>query len=152
MRRLIWIILPLFLLASCKRRTHIPRDILPEASMQKLLWDLTRADLFNADFRFRKDSTLDRKAESIKTYQEIFLLHNTNKEQFEKSFTFYKAHPKLLKVVVDSLDRRLNGSPSGLARPENILDTHARAMQRRLAHKDSLRFNKKPVDKKALDK
>jgi Domain of unknown function (DUF4296) len=111
------------LAAGCKGKARIPKNILPQAKMQQVLWDITRADLLLADYWLRKDSSLDRRTESIKLYQQIFDLHNISKEEFQQSFSFYKAHPLLFKPVLDSISAHANDAATELAKPNLIKDT-----------------------------
>jgi hypothetical protein len=66
---------------------------------------MMRADQFLGNFVFNKDSSLDRNTESIKLYGKVFALHEISKEQFKKSFSFYKSHPALFKAIMDSLSQ-----------------------------------------------
>ena len=70
--------------------------------MRKIMWDLMRADAFVNDF-VMKDSTRDRKRESMILYEKIFGIHSTTEESFKKSLSFYESRPDLLKVITDSL-------------------------------------------------
>lgn len=78
--------------------------MLSQEKMTNILWDLLRADEFVYNYAL-KDSTRDKKQESIKLYEQVFRIHGTSKEQFEKSFTFYQSRPDLFKEVMDSLRR-----------------------------------------------
>src|SRR5687768_11449882 len=89
-------------LFSCIKKQKIPNNILDQDQMTLLLWDMIRADEFVYNY-VMKDSTLDKKQESIKLYEQVFRLHGTTKEEFEKSLAFYQARPDLLKPVMDSL-------------------------------------------------
>src|ERR1700733_15474509 len=103
-----WIILLPFVLIACKRKNQVPDDILPPSIMQAVLWDITRSDFFVADYVIRKDSSLNRRTESVKLYQQIFDLHHVTKESFEQSFRYYKDHPALLKAVIDTITAHAN--------------------------------------------
>jgi Domain of unknown function (DUF4296) len=107
------------LAAGCKSRTGIPGNILSPAKMQEVIWDMTRADLFLAD-NLKKDSTLDKKMESIKLYQQIFRIHQVSKEEFQQSLSFYKTHPVYFKPVLDSLSTFSPRSAGKLIRPDSI--------------------------------
>ena len=71
--------------------------------MQAVVWDMMRADQFVTILYLEKDSTLDRNTESIKLYQQVFRIHQISKEEFQQSLSFYRSHPALLKVIMDSL-------------------------------------------------
>lgn len=76
--------------------------MLDQDQMTKVMWDLIRADEYVYNF-IMKDSARDKKQESIKLYEQVFRIHHTSKEEFEKSLYFYQRRPDLLKPVMDSL-------------------------------------------------
>lgn len=98
--------------AGCKNKNAIPGNVLPQKKMQTVLWDMMRADQFLADYVLNKDTSLKRKTESIKLYQQILAINGVTKEKFERSFTFYKSNPVLLKVIMDSI---VNAAPEPVA-------------------------------------
>jgi hypothetical protein len=100
------------------------------------MWDLMRADAYVTDF-IMKDSTCDKKVESIKLYEKIFSIHSTTRETFKKSLAFYQSRPDLLKVINDSLriDEKKSQNPDE-KKPQ--IDTPLRKM----------RLNKKLIEKK----
>lgn len=73
--------------------------------MTEIMWDLIRADQFVQDF-VMKDSTKNRKDESVKLYEEVFALHHTTSEQFKKSQAYYQSNPLLYRPIMDSLARK----------------------------------------------
>ena len=97
--------LAIFIFTACKGKNKIPADVLTQKKMQAVMWDMMRADHFLTDYVFNKDSGLDKTAESFKYYQQIFALHQTNTEQFRKSYSFYTSHPYLFKAIMDSLSK-----------------------------------------------
>lgn len=123
MRTGLLIVYACFLFTGCKSRDSIPDSILPPKKMQLVLLDLMRADQFLADYVLNKDSSLDRKTESIKLYQKIFLIHKINKEIFQKSFSFYRSHPAFLKVIMDSLSKTPELVPGKINKPQPVSDT-----------------------------
>jgi hypothetical protein len=102
-----WLLIPLllFFLSACKRKNRVPAGVLSQKKMQTVLWDVMRADQFLLAYVLNKDSSLEKETESFKYYQQIFAIHKITKEQFEKSFSFYKDHPALFKVIMDSLSQ-----------------------------------------------
>ncbi|HEY5967557.1 MAG TPA: DUF4296 domain-containing protein [Chitinophagaceae bacterium] len=87
---------------ACIRDNKVPKDVIPQNQMRKIMWDLMRADAYVTDF-IMKDSTRDKKAESAKLYEEIFDIHSTTREIFKKSLVFYQSRPDLFKSISDSL-------------------------------------------------
>ena len=103
MRIFLFFIFPVFV-AGCSRGKTIPKGIIAQNEMRKIMWDLMRADAYVADF-IMKDSTRkqNQKSESAILYEQIFNIHSTTQEAFIKSRNFYESRPDLLKVITDSL-------------------------------------------------
>lgn len=97
-------ILLLIYLFSCSEKRP-SNDILPMDKMREIMWDMMRADQYVAAFLL-KDSTHNKKAESIKLYEEIFQIHKITREQFKTSFDYYSSRPDLLRPILDSLAKR----------------------------------------------
>jgi hypothetical protein len=122
---------------GCIQDTKIPKDILPQNEMRKIMWDLIRADAYVSAF-IMKDSTKDQKTESAILYEKIFGIHSTTRETFKKSLAFYESRPDLFKAISDSLriDERKGSESQEVKRSET--DTTYRKMK----------LNKKLVEKK----
>ncbi len=93
----------LFFFISCSDENKIPGDVLPPSKMEKVMWDMLRADEYVTSFIWKNDSAVNRFEESEKLYNEIFSIHNITKEKFEKSLSFYRNHTELMKNLIDSL-------------------------------------------------
>ena len=106
MIRSLSVFLLVFILLACSGKNKIPRDILSQPQMEAVLWDMISADEFVAGYVLPKDPSIDKKRESIKLYDEIYQIHKTNKDQFEKSLSFYQSHPNLLMDVLDSINAK----------------------------------------------
>lgn len=117
MRSWLLILLLCFFLSACKGKNKIPAGVLSQKKMQAVLWDVMRADQFLLSNVFSKDSSLDKETESLKYYQQIFAIHKTTREQFQKSFSFYKDHPALFKVIMDSLSQTRVAAPTAPVQP-----------------------------------
>jgi len=91
-------------LFSCSEKQQNP-NVLSQAQMREIIWDMMRADQYVAAF-LMKDSTHNRKAESVKLYDEIFYIHKITREQFKTSFDYYSSRPDLLRPILDSLAKR----------------------------------------------
>jgi len=122
---------------GCIRDNKIPKDVIPQNQMRKIMWDLMRADAYVTDF-VMKDSTLDKKAESAKLYEKIFDIHATTQEAFKKSLAFYQSRPDLFKVISDSLRSDEKKSQQYPEEKKPQIDTTLRKM----------RLNKKLIEKK----
>jgi hypothetical protein len=114
MKKGLLIVYLFFLIAGCKSKDVVPANVLPQKKMQAVLWDMMRADQFLANYVLNKDSSLDKKTESIKLYQQALHINGVSKEEFERSFSFYKSHPVLLKAIMDSITN---------ASPEPVVDS-----------------------------
>ena len=146
MRTWLFIVFASLLLAGCKSKSHIPNNVLPQLKMQALLWDMIRADQFLADFVLNKDSALNRKTESIKLYQQVFNIHHISKEKFQSSFSFYRSHPALLKIIMDSLSTISGTALTELYKPKSITDTLQPVNNKLQLRKDSMPFrNRKGI-------
>ena len=122
MRRLSLFFFSLFFLISCKDKEQIPKDILPKEKMQEVLWDLINAGEFLNGYIMIKDS-IDKTAESVKIYGQVFQLHHITKEKFDKSYLYYREHPALMKLVLDSLSKKQTVAPGqgGYQRKEDSM-------------------------------
>jgi len=130
-------IIPVILTVGCIQDKKIPKDVLPQNEMRKVMWDLMRADAYVSAF-IMKDSTKNPKTESAVLYEKIFDIHSTNQEIFRKSLAFYESRPDLFKAISDSLriDERKALEYQEVKKPE--LDTTYRKMK----------LNKKLIEKK----
>jgi hypothetical protein len=113
-----------FFLIGCGKN-KIPEGVLPKQKMQAVLWDILRADEFLSGYVFPKDSAMNREQESIKLYEEVFRIHHTDRDEFKKSFSFYQAHPSLMKEILDSLSKKQPSLSAQRIRPLTI-DSFAR--------------------------
>ena len=99
----------LFLLCACFFLScggdKVPAGILPPQQMETIVWQLMQTDEFVAN-AFVRDSTKNITTERIRRYRQVFLLNNTSKEAFEKSYDYYMAHPGVTKTMFDSLSAR----------------------------------------------
>ena len=136
MRFLLFITL-ILLTFGCIQDKKIPKDIIPQNEMRKIMWDLMRADAYVATF-IMKDSTRNQKTESAILYEKIFDIHSTSREAFKKSLAFYESRPDLFKAISDSLrsDERRALEYQTEKKPE--LDTTLR----------KIKLNKKLIEKK----
>jgi Domain of unknown function (DUF4296) len=122
---------------ACIRDNKIPKDIIHQNEMRKIMWDMLRADAYVADF-IMKDSTRNKKAESAALYEQIFEIHSITQETFKQSLAFYERRPDLLKAITDSLrvDEKKSQQYQDEKKPQ--VDTTFRKMK----------LNKKLLEKK----
>ncbi|MEY2916451.1 MAG: hypothetical protein RIS73_165 [Bacteroidota bacterium] len=96
------VVLCTFFLFSCENKNSIPSGILKPQKMEIVLWDILCADVFAFDF-IKKDTLKNPELENVILQQKIFAVHKISKEEFYKSYEFYKAHPNIMQPMLDSL-------------------------------------------------
>ena len=96
------ILLAFIFITSCNNNSQIPSDVIKPPQMQDILWDMIRGDVLAQEIT-KSDSTRNIKNESFAVTQKIFLIHHINRDKFEKSIDFYSEHPRLLKIIFDSI-------------------------------------------------
>lgn len=114
---------------GCIRNNRIPKEVLPQNEMRKVMWDLMRADAYISEF-IMKDSTRNQKTESAILYEKIFGIHSTTQETFKKSLAFYQSRPDLFKVITDSLrsdEKKIQEYQNYIKKPQ--VDTTYRKMK-----------------------
>jgi Domain of unknown function (DUF4296) len=94
------------LIAACSRNDKFPRDVLPEKQMREVMWDMIRTGEFLNGFVTNRDSGVSKTPEIEKWFGKIYQLHKINKEQFDKSYAYYKDHPVMMKNILDTLAKR----------------------------------------------
>ncbi|HNU89169.1 MAG TPA: DUF4296 domain-containing protein [Ferruginibacter sp.] len=94
--------LMLALLLSCGNKREQPSGILKPDKMQAVLWDVIRADAFTTEY-IKKDSAKNDEEENLKLQQQVFAIHHVSKEDFYKSFDYYKKNSGLMKAIIDSM-------------------------------------------------
>lgn len=92
----------LLIFISCGNKNKIPEGVLKPDIMQAILWDVIKADAFTAEI-IRKDSVKKTADVNLKLQQEIFTIHKITRENFYKSYDYYKENPGKLKVILDSI-------------------------------------------------
>ncbi len=90
---------------ACTNSTTIPRGIIPPPKMEAVLYDVIRADEM-ADFSGIMDSTYRKFSRRTSLYDSIFHIHAITKEGFKSSLDFYQGRPDLLKIILDTLQKR----------------------------------------------
>ncbi len=102
MNRINYCIVISFLLMACGNENKIPKDVIEPKKMLPIVWDLTKAETFWENRKYR-DSTLTK--DSLYTlYSRVFALHKISKVQFYKSFSWYQKHPANNRALLDSLN------------------------------------------------
>ncbi|RYY65970.1 MAG: DUF4296 domain-containing protein [Chitinophagaceae bacterium] len=115
-----WIpIAALFLLGACAHNERLPDDVLPPARMAPVLKGVIAADEY-VGMQQEQGPLADPNAERIHRYRAAFRDAGVSEAEFRRSFTYYKAHPALLRSLFDTLQRQPNidstAAPAGLRR------------------------------------
>ncbi len=101
MIRCILIMLISIFFISCKE--SVPPGIIKPQKMQRILWDVFRADALSQQIA-KNDSTKLSPDENARLIKKVFLIHNITEEQFEKSYSYYIHHPDIIRTMLDSLN------------------------------------------------
>jgi hypothetical protein len=91
---------------GCSDKNSVPRGILPRDKMELVMWDMAQADQYAALYLTKDSGRIDRKAETMRLYEEVFRLHEVTPEQFRKSYHYYLDHPELNQLLFDSVIAR----------------------------------------------
>jgi Domain of unknown function (DUF4296) len=91
---------------GCSDKNSVPRGILPREKMDLVMWDMAQADQYAALYLTKDSARNDRKAETMRLYEEVFRLHEITPEQFRKSYHYYLDHPELNQLLFDSVIAR----------------------------------------------
>ena len=103
---------------GCGKENKVPQGIIPPATMQVILWDLMRADQFIGGYIVNRDTSVNRITVSLEYYQQIFRIHQVTREEFQKSFAFYRSRPDLFKSIMDSISAPGKAVPTDVLAPE----------------------------------
>lgn len=112
----------LVFLFSCKEKKNMPAGILETAKMQKVFWDVLRADAFAYNF-VTKDSSKNAEAENIKLQQQIFAVHKISKTDFYKSYDYYLNNATLLQPLLDSMIAKAERNKYNDTRGKSFVNT-----------------------------
>jgi hypothetical protein len=111
------LVMMVLLLIACGESKEVPKDVIPQEKMQLILWDMILADRYSNQFLIKDTAKLDLKLETFMLYDEVFQVHQIDKERFVKSYKFYLSRPDLLKAMFDTLSVRANKEKETLYKP-----------------------------------
>jgi hypothetical protein len=94
------------LMIGCTNKSKIPSGVLPQARMEKVLWDMMLADRFAAQFLLKDSAKKNVSEETFRVYAQVFSINNISKDEFIKSYKFYMTRPDLSKVLMDTILKR----------------------------------------------
>lgn len=120
-KNIVAVILVGIMMQSCGG-TNIPSDVLPPEKFSRVMWDMMRADEMTAEAR-AADTGVNIETYAEKLYLQVFAIHQTNKEEFKRSFNFYQGRPDLSKIIFDTLINRGNrGRQERMGRQDSIAE------------------------------
>ena len=105
MSRCFFLLLIIVFVVACGKNSK-PDNILPKVKMERVIWDMVQADEFVQTFVLKDSNKVNVNAERYKLYEQVFQLHNTNKDQFKKSYEYYASRPAESKALFDSLSAK----------------------------------------------
>lgn len=99
----IFFLIAVSLLVSCLGKNKVPSEILQPNEMQKVLWDVIRAQALSTEIA-RKDSSVNEISETKTLTQKVFEIHKIKSSVFNQSYIWYTNHPDIMRIVFDSLN------------------------------------------------
>ena len=93
-----------FYVSACSG-VSVPDGVLPPEKMEKVMYDVVRADEM-VDFLRLSDSSWQPFARRTSLYDSVFGLHGIKKETFQKSLSFYQSRPDLLKDIIEGMQKK----------------------------------------------
>jgi hypothetical protein len=92
--------------AGCSDKNSVPGGILSKDKMEQVMWDMAQADQYAALYLAKDSAHIDRKAETMRLYAEVFRLHQVTADEFRKSYRYYLSRPELNQLLFDSVISR----------------------------------------------
>lgn len=92
----------IFWVSGCSDKKNKEGDILPKDKMQAVLWDVIKAEVYTQSF-IKNNSAKNILAENMRLQQQVFCIHKISKDDFTKSYAYYKLHPDKMNVILDSI-------------------------------------------------
>jgi len=113
MRLIVLLTFCITLSMSCRQKEIIPAEIIQPQKMELILWDYLKADAYASEIS-RKDSTQNDTAINLALQRVIFKHHNTTKQAFDKSYSYYCKHPNKFLPILDSIVASKNKSETSV--------------------------------------
>jgi len=90
------------ILISCGKKNAVPADLLQPSKMQLVFWDIIRADALTNQ-RQKTYTSPEALTANVQLQKQVFAIHGVTREEFYISLDFYKTHPNIMKVLLDSM-------------------------------------------------
>ncbi|MFT3680732.1 MAG: DUF4296 domain-containing protein [Ferruginibacter sp.] len=108
-RYFLLLLFPVFLISCGEKKGKI----LPKEKMMVVLWDIFQAESFTDQY-IKKDSSKNAVLENAKLQQQLFALHGISRDDYERSYAYYKAQPDEMKIIIDSITARTERNRSNM--------------------------------------
>lgn len=95
----------LIILSACSRSRKVPSDVIGKDRMGRILYDIGLAE-GAVETEYYRDSSRNKDSLLRTQLDKVMAIHGTSREEFRRSYDFYKRNPLILKEVVDSLQSR----------------------------------------------
>ncbi|MDQ3099893.1 MAG: DUF4296 domain-containing protein, partial [Bacteroidota bacterium] len=100
-----WILFLFMLLSGCDQQVEPPEGLLDRETFKQVL---TEAQLIES--RMNHEMVVEHRKEvpMQRYYEEVFTLHGTDQEQFERTFEYYASKPEELRVIYEEIIAELS--------------------------------------------
>lgn len=92
----------IFILFSCANKKNVTIGLLKPDKMQAVLWDIFRAEAYTSQYLISNPSR-NGIIENARLQKQVFAIHQVSREDFYNSFSYYKTHAGMLKIMLDSI-------------------------------------------------
>ncbi|MBP7556392.1 MAG: DUF4296 domain-containing protein [Chitinophagaceae bacterium] len=100
---------------ACNRGPKVPKGVLQPDKMEDVLWDMIQTGEFLSGFVLYRDTNINAVLESQRWYEKVYSFHQISKEDFKRSYNWYRDHPDMMKRILDSLAVRKDPEPTPAA-------------------------------------
>ena len=112
----------IFLAVSCSQSDKIPDHILSQEQMVGVFSDIALAEGY-VDAYYTSDSLKVKDSILTSEVDKVLRIHNIDQKKFRESYDFYKTHPVLFRVVVDTANARAQRNRDKLYNRKPVLTT-----------------------------
>jgi hypothetical protein len=100
---------------ACNRGPKVPKGVLQPDKMEDVLWDMIQTGEFLSGYVLYRDTNINAVLESQRWYEKVYSFHQISKEDFKRSYNWYRDHPDMMKRILDSLSVRKDPEPTPAA-------------------------------------
>ena len=126
-------LLAIVFISACSSNDRMPKDVLPQKKMQAVLWDMIAAGEFYSSYIMHLDSLVNMDSARMNTYAKVLAIHKIDKASFDRSYAWYKDHPRVMAVILDSLSK--TSAPNDW---QNITPLGADSLRRKLPQRNKV--------------